>query len=51
VAKPALSRSGLGDHPDDLRVPRDRPLERGLENGHLALAADELGKAPRLRDL
>ncbi len=47
VAEAALARSRLGDHADDLRVPRDRPLERRLESGHLALAADELREAAR----
>jgi hypothetical protein len=45
VAKAALPRSRLGDHADDLCVPRNRSLERRLESRHLALAADELGEA------
>ena len=49
--KPAFPRSRLGDHPDDLRVPRDCPLQCCLKSAHLALAADELGKAARVGDL
>ena len=45
VAEPALSRSRFGDHADDLRVPRNRLLERGVQSRHLALASDELGEA------
>ncbi len=48
VAEPALAGPGFGDHADDLRVPRDRLLERRLQSGHLALAADELGEAARV---
>ena len=51
VAEAALAGSCIGDHADDLRVPRDRLLERRLERGHLALAADELGEAARVGDV
>jgi hypothetical protein len=47
VAKAALPRARLGDHADDLRVPRDRLLERRLESGHLLLPADKLREAAR----
>ena len=51
VAKSALARSRLGDDPDDLRVSRDRSLQRRLQSGHLALAADELGETARVGHL
>jgi hypothetical protein len=49
VAEPALPGPGLGDHPHHLRVSRCRPLERRLEGGHLATAADESREAARVR--
>src|SRR5262249_28379838 len=48
VAKAALAGSRLGDYADDLRVSRNRPLERRLESSHLALTADELREAARV---
>ncbi len=47
VAEAALAGSRLGDDANDLRVPRDRLPECGLQNGHLAQTSDELREAAR----
>jgi hypothetical protein len=48
VAQSTLSGSRLGDDTDHLCVSRLRLLERCLEGGHLAPAADELREAARV---
>src|SRR5262249_16865549 len=47
IAKPTLPGPRLGNYPDDLRVPRDRLLERRLQSRHLALASNELSETAR----
>jgi hypothetical protein len=49
VAEAALAGPGLSNHPDDLRFSCDHSFERGVQGGHLTLAADELGEATRSR--
>ncbi len=50
-AQPTLADAGLAHHADDLSVPLERPLERGIDAGRLRVAADEAGEAARARDL
>src|SRR5688572_6986331 len=50
-AEPALSRPRLADDAHHLAVSRNRPLEGGLQSGHLVAAADELREAARPRDI
>src|SRR6266542_3806315 len=47
VAKAALAGPRFGHHADDLRIPRNRLVERCLKSGHLAVTPDELGEATR----
>src|SRR5262245_15633201 len=42
VAEPTLASARFGDHPHDLRVPRNGLIECGLQSRHLTLTPDEL---------
>jgi hypothetical protein len=46
-----LPDAGLPDDPDDLALPVERPLQAGLEDGHLARSADELREAAGAGDV